>query len=65
MRLFSNLNTDRGVPGDELRNFHGSLGLFARCDNLLNEPDLVGALRVELVAQEQMIRCIAPAGGRS
>src|SRR6266478_4910708 len=48
--FLDDLNTNRGILGDELRDFHRAFDLFPGCDNLLNEADLVGALGVEFVA---------------
>ncbi|WP_298284992.1 hypothetical protein [Novosphingobium sp.] len=38
--------------------------LFARFDNLLNEADAIGLCRVELVAEQQEVHCVAPPGAR-
>src|SRR6266436_9457553 len=62
--FLGDLNTQRSVPGNELPDFHGPFDLLAWCDDFLNEADFVGALCVELVAQQQMIHGITPAGAR-
>src|SRR5438034_5697259 len=60
--FLGHLNADRRVLRDELRDFHRTTHLLAGSDDFLNKPDFVRTGRIELVAQEQMIHRISPAG---
>ena len=58
--FLGHLNSDGRVLRDEPGDLHGALDLPARSDDFLDEPDLVGPLGTELVAQEQMVHRVAP-----
>src|SRR5581483_4892327 len=62
--FLGDLNADRRVLRDQIRNLHCTPDLLAGSDDFLNKSDLVGPRGTELVAQEQMIHRISPSGPR-
>src|SRR5215216_7448441 len=51
--FFGDLDSDRRVHGNGLRQLHRTLNLLSGVDHFLHEADLVGLRGIELVAQEQ------------
>ena len=60
--LLGHLDAERRVARDDRGERHGAIDLLAGRHDLLDEADLTGALRVEFIAQEQVIHRITPAG---
>jgi hypothetical protein len=59
--LLGHLDPERSVARNDRREFHGASDLLANRHDFLNETDFAGPLRVEFIAQEEMIHHVAPA----
>jgi hypothetical protein len=59
--LLGHLDAERRVARNDRCQLHGTSDLLASGHDFLNETDLAGSMRVELVAEEKMIHRVAPA----